>query len=190
MAKPIISHIYGAHTVAGITLQHVKLMREDKITVTLPSSKWNLWDPIVTGAALRPFGYHTAQMAQSSHPDIVTKICSNRASKYMVWNSLGGGHCIHNTDLAQVMVHLVELVLQVKIYVYLTSAAEQWSLEELTWADPKNLTPEYLLHTIDPRIAHQTELPSALAKELRYNTAPGWYLNRKKHTTHISARRF
>ena len=130
-----------------------------------------------------------AQMAQSSHPDIVTKICSNRASKYMAWNSLGGGHCIHYTDLAQVMVHLVELVLQVKIYVYLTSAAEQWSLEELTWADPKNLTPEYLLHTIDLRIAHQTELPSALAKELRYNTAPGWYLNRKKHTTHISARR-
>jgi hypothetical protein len=46
---------------------------------------------------------------------------------YMVWNSLGSGHHIHNTHLAPVMVHLAELVLQVKIYVYLTCAAEQWT---------------------------------------------------------------
>jgi hypothetical protein len=44
--------------------------------------------------------------------------------------------------------------LKVKIYVYTTNAAGQWSLEQLTWADPKNLTPVYLLPTIDQCIAH------------------------------------
>jgi hypothetical protein len=160
--------------------EHAKLVWEDKISVTLPYSKWSLWDAILTGAGagLRALGYslaHTlAQMAHSSHPNIVTKICGDRASKHMQWNSLGGGHYIHNTDLAPVMVHLAELVLQVKIYVYLTNAAGQWSLEELTWADPNNLTPVYLLPTIDQHIAHPIFLPSTLANTLRYNTAAGW----------------
>ncbi len=62
-----------------------------------------------------------------------------------------------------------------KIYVYSPHAKGQWSLEELTWADPSDLTPVYLMPTIDPRIAHQINLPSALANALGYNTAAGWY---------------
>jgi hypothetical protein len=108
--------------------------------------KWSLWDAILTRAGLRPLGYsprlaHTlAQMACSSHPNIVTKIWGNRASKHMEWDSLGGGHYIHKTDLAPVMVHLAELVLQVNIYVCSPNGAGLWSPEELTWADPSNLT--------------------------------------------------
>ncbi len=101
-AQHLISHVYGAHTVASIARQHARLAQEDKIIVTLPYSKWSLWDAILTGAGLRPLGYslaHTlALMARSSHSSIVTKTCGDCAS-------LGGGHYIHDTDLAPIMVN-------------------------------------------------------------------------------------
>jgi hypothetical protein len=54
-------------------------------------------------------------MARSSHPSIVAKVCGDTPWMYMAWTRLGGGHFINQNDLAPVLIHLAELILQVKI---------------------------------------------------------------------------
>jgi hypothetical protein len=54
------SSIYGAYTVACIAQQHARLAQRGIAITTLPSSPWNLWEAILTGAGLRPLGYSIA----------------------------------------------------------------------------------------------------------------------------------
>jgi hypothetical protein len=154
------SSIYGAYTVACIAQKHASLAQPRVAITTLPSSPWNLWEAILTGAGLRPLGYSIAHvltlMAQSSHPDIVAKICGETAWRDVAWSHLGGGHYLNEDDFAPILVHLAELILEVKIFVYKPSSDHAWELKELTWTSTGELTPVHLLPTIDPRLAHKT----------------------------------
>ncbi len=128
---------------------------------------------------MRPLGYSIAHvltlMARSSHPNIVAKICGKTAWRDVAWSRLGGGHYLHDDDFAPILVHLAELVLQVKIFVYKPNGDHAWELKELTWTNTGDLTPVHLLPTIDPRLAHKTELIAEIAKSMNYRSAEEWY---------------
>jgi hypothetical protein len=176
------SSLYGAYAVADIAQHHAKLINKQTIITTLPSSAWNLWDAILTGAGLRPLGYSLAHaltlMARSSHPSIVAKICCNAPWMDVTWRRLGGGHYIADDDFAPVMIHLAELLLQVKVHVHTPNEYGDWHVTHLTWASPTKLKKVVLLPTIDPRLAHKTGLVAALAQTLGYDSAAGWYETR------------
>jgi hypothetical protein len=100
----------------------------------------------------------------------------------VAWSSLGGGHYINDDYFAPILVHLAELVLQVKICVYKPSSDQAWELKELTWMSTSDLTPVHLLPTIDPRLAHKTELIAEIAKSLDYRSTEEWYEARMQAT--------
>jgi hypothetical protein len=182
------SSIYGAYTVACIAQKHANLTQPGIAVTTLPSSPWNLWEAILTGAGLRPLGYSIAHvltlMTQSSHPDIVAKVCGKTAWRDVAWSRLGRGHYLNDDDFAPILVHLAELILQVQICVYKPSSDHAWELKELTWTSTGDLTPVHLLPTIDPRLAHKTDLIAEIAKSMNYHSAEEWYETRMQPMQH------
>jgi len=97
----------------------------------------------------------------------------------VAWTRLRGGHYIAKDNFAPVMIHLAELILQVKIFVYATSDNSEWDVTtQVTWASTAKLLTVCLLPTIDPLLTHKTGLVAALAKELGYDSAAGWYKTR------------
>ncbi len=175
------SSIYGAYIVACIAQKHTRLAQRGITITTLPSSPWNLWKAILTGAGLQPLSYSIAHaltlMAKSLHPNIVAKVCGSTKWMNVAWSRLGGGHYLNDNNFAPILVHLAELVLQVKICLCKPSSDQAWELKELTWMSTGDLTPVHagLLPTIDPRLAHKTELIAEITKSLDYCSAEEWY---------------
>jgi hypothetical protein len=111
------SSLYGAYTIACITQKHAQLVQNrTTITITtLPSSAWNLWEAILTGAGLRLLSYSIAHaltlMARSLHPNIMAKVCGDTRWMNVAWTRLGGGHYINDNNFAPFLIHLSKLVL-------------------------------------------------------------------------------
>jgi hypothetical protein len=58
----------------------------------------------------------------------------------VAWKRLGGGYYIADDDFAPVMIHLTDLLLQVKIFVHMPNDYDEWDVTQLTWASTAKLT--------------------------------------------------